>query len=195
MLKLVVFVLVALIPLGCSLTRDEVEYDVAPHRVPCYYPHTYSATCLAAKVDGSSNYQTVHFGILGFDHQWGTASKLRVERVKLDDPPADGSSIELHLLEVVSTTPAEEGLAFSWVLNPAWYFNDFLTPHVHLGEDGQWQTMDGHPFTCASQDVCSTLERSLVLSPESPESITLHFQFQAGGSLSLMSVEGAVTED
>lgn len=66
--------------------------------------------CLQVRESESDEWTLFYSNIEGFDYEEGTRYELRVRVEKVDDPPADGSSLRYVLLEVVSeekVTPGE----------------------------------------------------------------------------------------
>lgn len=57
--------------------------------------------CLRVKEENESEWRN-HSGIAGFNYEKGYQYQLKVDKIALSNPPADGSSIEYRLLEVVS---------------------------------------------------------------------------------------------
>ena len=80
--------------------------------------------CLVVKFDPNASWEFEYDGIDGFDYEPGFEYELRVQRVDVPNPPADGSSFYYQLVEVVSktavsttTTPVELPFAgTSWML-------------------------------------------------------------------------------
>ncbi|MEM7112303.1 MAG: META domain-containing protein [Chloroflexota bacterium] len=88
--------------------------------------------CLLVKFDPNASWEFEYDGIEGFDYEAGFEYELRVQRIDVPNPPADGSSFYYQLVEVVNktavattveptptepTTPEEAPLAgTSWVL-------------------------------------------------------------------------------
>lgn len=58
--------------------------------------------CLLVKEEQYSPWQTFYGRIEGFDYVEGYAYELRVVEEEIDNPPADGSSIRVKLVEVVN---------------------------------------------------------------------------------------------
>jgi heat shock protein HslJ len=76
--------------------------------------------CLQIADSAAGPWSNWYSGIEGFTHQPGLLSELKVRRIEIANPPADGSSLQLVLVEVVAQTPvaaAEGGLdGTSWNL-------------------------------------------------------------------------------
>jgi hypothetical protein len=63
--------------------------------------------CMRVRESESEDWTLFYSPIEGFEHEAGNTYELRVEVLKVDDPPADGSSLRYRLVEVVSKTPAK----------------------------------------------------------------------------------------
>ena len=75
--------------------------------------------CLLYKESPADEYTYLYDGIEGFEYEAGFTYELVIMEENVDDPPADGSSIERTLVEVVNKTPAgfpEELAGTSWQL-------------------------------------------------------------------------------
>ena len=65
---------------------------------------------------GSSTWDYLYDGIAGFNYEYGTIYDLKVIKRSISNPPADGSSIEYELKEIISETPASDGSTFELTL-------------------------------------------------------------------------------
>ncbi len=80
--------------------------------------------CMLVKESPAADYSLFYSQIEGFDYEQGYEYELVVEVTKVENPPADASSLKYSLVEVVSKTPvsteetaAESGLeGVLWVL-------------------------------------------------------------------------------
>jgi hypothetical protein len=87
---------------GGSATNDAVRetMDVDAHRVPC---HGEGVTrCLRVRTLPDGTWQLFYQDIEGFTFEDGYRWRLDVERRRVPDPPADGSSVAYRLVRVVS---------------------------------------------------------------------------------------------
>ena len=57
---------------------------------------------------GTEDWTYLYNNIIGFDYEWGYVYDLMVERRNIKNPPQDGSSVELSLVEVLSKTSTDE---------------------------------------------------------------------------------------
>ncbi|MCP5095772.1 MAG: META domain-containing protein [Chloroflexi bacterium] len=103
------------VPTVDSGNGDEVEAPVAPSVEPETLPMFVGAetvdcvgvapqTCMLVKFDPNDEWTYFYDVIVGFTYEPGFEYELRVVKNEIEDPPADGSSIEYVLAEVVSKT-------------------------------------------------------------------------------------------
>lgn len=82
--------------------------------------------CLQVRESESEDWTLFYGQIIGFEFEPGYAYELRVSETEIENPPADGSSIEVTLVEIVSqtavsatATPHQQGAQLegsSWIL-------------------------------------------------------------------------------
>jgi hypothetical protein len=84
-------------------TGIEKTLFVAPERKPC--TGVGPMQCLQVRAAPELPWQYFYSEIEGFTHEAGYAYELRVLEQKVDDPPADGSSLRWRLVKVISRTP------------------------------------------------------------------------------------------
>lgn len=87
---------------GPSPTQVIVMY-VGPRTAPCHSPHM--TECLLVRMNPRDEWTFFYTGIIGFEHEPGYAYTLNVLTRRIDNPPADGSSVEYRLLQVLRRTP------------------------------------------------------------------------------------------
>ena len=97
---------------------ERVFLEVAPERVACHHPMMPDYRCLHVREvhydaqglkTGTGDWQFLYQDIEGYTHQPGVRNVLRLDRYKVANPPADGSSIAYVLDMVVeSETVAPE---------------------------------------------------------------------------------------
>ncbi len=93
------------------------EIEVGHHKQPCKTLVT--AFCLVSRKSEGHPWRLQDW-IDGFTPVWGLSARLRVRVRWIANPPADGSSLEYRLEEVLSTTPALPGTQFDLVFAPGW---------------------------------------------------------------------------
>jgi hypothetical protein len=93
------------------------EIEVGHHKQPCRTLVT--AFCLVSRRSEAHPWRLQDW-IDGFMPVWGMSARLRVQVRQIANPPADGSSLEYRLEEVLSTTPAPPGTEFELVFAPGW---------------------------------------------------------------------------
>lgn len=80
-----------------------VTLYVGPNREPCM--GVAPMECLMVKEDPNGEYQFFHSQIEGFEFEPGYTYELLVNKTTVPNPPADASSLQWTLVEVVSKTP------------------------------------------------------------------------------------------
>ncbi len=105
----ILFVLVITIASCSSLTQGQEEATqktlfVGPEREACI--GAVPQECYLIKENLEDKWEFLYDEIEGFEYEEGWTYKLRVEQQTVDDPPADGSSLRLILIEVVSKVKA-----------------------------------------------------------------------------------------
>lgn len=92
------------------LDPDDVTrrtYEVAPHRAVC--TGLWYWLCLRVRPPGTSEWSLMYETPRGFEFEWGVTKRIVVEERTIENPPADGSSIERTLVrvEVRTIDPAD----------------------------------------------------------------------------------------
>jgi len=64
--------------------------------------------CLNVKATDDEAWTLWYGGIEGFEHEAGYEYRLAVRETTVEDPPADGSSIQWTLIEILEKTPVTE---------------------------------------------------------------------------------------
>ena len=62
--------------------------------------------CLQVKFSESEDWSNFHDAIEGFDYEQGYLYRLKVEKIQVENPPADASSIRYRLVELLDKTKA-----------------------------------------------------------------------------------------
>lgn len=105
-LTLLTALMVAAAATACSSSStgpEVITLFVAPQQVDCVGLEP--RKCIQVREDPDEEWRIFYDGIEGFDFEAGFSYVLRVERRRVEDPPADGSSFRYVLLEVVSKEP------------------------------------------------------------------------------------------
>lgn len=85
---------------GVLPPEDEVLiYEVAPYTAECVGEGV--RECLVVREEGEEDWTYFYSRIDGFSYQEGYWYRLLVSRRRVPDPPADGSSFEYRLVEVL----------------------------------------------------------------------------------------------
>ena len=106
---------------GCSVSGSESssnnpsELDdnviektlfVGPEKVDCV--GVAPQKCYKVREDPSEEWRFFYSEIAGFEYEPGYEYELLVHEIKVENPPADGSSLRWELIEVVSKEPVAE---------------------------------------------------------------------------------------
>ncbi|MBX3131988.1 MAG: DUF4377 domain-containing protein [Gemmatimonadaceae bacterium] len=87
---------------GCAepfASRDEVQFTVLEERAACFAP--FPTTCYQVIWPGESESKFFSAEIEGFTFEPGVRQHIRVERRRINNPPADGSSYHYRLIRVI----------------------------------------------------------------------------------------------
>ena len=167
---------------GCGGEIETVE--VAAFRVPCVGFN--NQMCLLTKADGETEQTLEYDSIEGFDYEWGQNYELITETHPISNPPQDASSVRVELVEIIKAEPVPAGTEFTISITPFQYTQGYA-PHVQRideEDDSRWITMDQEPFTCITEDICSTLAAAL----EGENDAQLTFEFNEDLAIVLQSV-------
>ena len=84
---------------GCSDSTDTTRLWIGPERVECEGMAPMMCLQVAESEDG--DYQLFYDTIEGFDNQEGTSYVIDVSITEVENPPADASSLQYTLVEIV----------------------------------------------------------------------------------------------
>ena len=79
--------------------------------------------CMRVRSDATQDWKLFYGNIKGFDYEPGYTYELQVTESKIENPPADGSSIQTTLVKVIKK---EAVLASSNLANTAWVYQSLL---------------------------------------------------------------------
>lgn len=82
---------------------EVVTLYVGPEQVDCV--GVAPQTCLLVRESAEAEYSYFYSSIEGFEYEPGYNYELLVEKIPVENPPADGASIQWRLIEVVEQTP------------------------------------------------------------------------------------------
>ena len=108
--------------------------------------------CLMVKENPEADYQYFHQPIEGFDYEEGYEYEIVVNVEKVENPPADGSSLKYTLVEIVSKTPVAAASEATHAEQSAdlggveWHLVSYLGP------DGMTETLTEAPITITFSD-------------------------------------------
>ena len=97
--------MIAILPLAasaliaCSSGTDTTRLWIGPELVECEGVAPMMCMQVAESADGQ--YEYFYDEIAGFDYQEGTSYVIDVDITEIEDPPADASSLQYTLVEIV----------------------------------------------------------------------------------------------
>lgn len=154
---------IALLPLVAALTacggdtepseiEEVVETLLVDHyRVPCEGEGR--QLCLRIRPETGDKWLLEYEAIEGFEYHWGSNQLIRVREVEVVDPPADGSSTRLELVEILSELPVSRGNRFELEIEPG-----DLVDATEADAPGLDFTLVGERgVVCAGEIVCIVL--------------------------------------
>ncbi|MGC1631684.1 MAG: DUF4377 domain-containing protein [Gelidibacter sp.] len=97
--KFLVAFAIVLFSFSCSNSSRKIIY-IADAEVDC--EGVTPQKCLQIKEEGTTEWTYFYDHIEGFDYEKGFFYKLKVAVTKIDNPPADGSSLHYKLIEVLA---------------------------------------------------------------------------------------------
>ncbi len=101
--------LLPLLLISCSTNDNAVKMVVASQRGDCV--GVAPQKCLYVKMGADTNWTFFYDQIEGFNYEEGYEYVLEVKKVKVENPPADGSSLKYTLVKEVSkTSKTSDGL-------------------------------------------------------------------------------------
>ena len=84
---------------GCSESPDTTRLWIGPERVEC--EGVAPMMCLQVAESEDGDYQLFYDTIEGFDYEGGTSYVIDVSITEVENPPADASSLQYTLVEIV----------------------------------------------------------------------------------------------
>lgn len=103
-MKKIIYILmgVLLVMLSCTERKDVVRYTIASQTVDC--SGVGRQKCMLVKKGNASDWEYFYSQIEGFNYEEGNEYVLEVEEKKVENPPADASSIRYVLVKQISKT-------------------------------------------------------------------------------------------
>lgn len=98
-LLVVASVLGASLVAGCATAEESTRLWIGPELVECEGVAPMMCMLVAESEDGE--YEYFYDEIAGFDYQEGTSYVIDVEITEVEDPPADASSLQYTLVEII----------------------------------------------------------------------------------------------
>ena len=98
-MKKLILLLMVVVAISCT-SKDTVKFTIAPTTVRC----TGSAPqdCMQVKKGNSDQWEYFYDTIEGFNYEKGYEYVLEVKEEKVENPPADASSIRYILVKEIS---------------------------------------------------------------------------------------------
>lgn len=87
--------------------EEVLTYEVAPYTAECVGEAVQE--CLVVRKEGEQDWTYFYSQIEGFSYEEGYWYRILVSRRHVPDPPADGSSFEYELVEVLEREARPEG--------------------------------------------------------------------------------------
>lgn len=87
-------------------------------------------TCMLIKWEQDADWQYFYSQIMGFTFEPGYDYELIVEERKVENPPADGSSLEWLLVEITNKTEVEQRMGAYTLDSTQWILTEFSQPLV-----------------------------------------------------------------
>ena len=91
--------LVSSLALGCSTGDDTTRLWIGPERVEC--EGVAPMMCLQVAYSADAEYELFYDDIAGFEPLEGTSYVIDVNITEVENPPADTSSLEYTLVDIV----------------------------------------------------------------------------------------------
>ena len=156
---------------------------VEPYKVAC--TGFVSQMCLVTHNETEDELTPEYDWIEGFNFEWGKAYVITTKTTELSDPPADGSSLRVELVEVLEAQPVTAPTTFSFTIRPEDYRMGYMAhvEQVSEGDNTQWRMLDQQAFS-ASEEVGQALGSALA----GDAAANLEFEFQDDLSIVLISV-------
>ncbi|GAB4163471.1 MAG: hypothetical protein Fur0021_38610 [Candidatus Promineifilaceae bacterium] len=116
---LLALLLAAIVAVGCTAAPGDepgaIELTATPEIITLYVAAETAEcvgvapqTCLLVRTDPNGEWEMFYDTIEGFNYEAGYAYELRVNKIQVENPPADASAVKYELLEMVSKTAATE---------------------------------------------------------------------------------------
>jgi hypothetical protein len=153
----------------------ELQFEIGAHRVPCEGVEKFF--CMLVR-EGGGEWQLSYDGIHGLTPAWGIHYLIRVGVRTIANPPADGSSLEYHLRELIEQRPVAAGTTFSFDID-----RDLVE-----ASGGRFSLRFEHDFTCTPALCADLLQR---LESAAPFRMTLEHPVRPADPLRLTAVANA----
>lgn len=132
--------------LGC---QSGEKYEVAPYKAVCLGVGT--GLCPLGFKEGSMD-ATAFTDIEGLTFHWGLIQTARISEEKVKDSPPDVPLVHYVVEDILETRRVPPEAQFDLTLS-----RDFISGT----REGGYQLIDSTPVTCATSEVCDTLEQKL----------------------------------
>ncbi len=128
-------------------TADVDHVEVLPYKSPCVGEG--QLLCMNVRASADEDARLFYDAIEGFDFEWGHRYLLSVEVTPVENPPADASSSDYELREVLSESEDDEGSVYE--------FERIELLELTFTRSGDEYFLLGEPFECEDTDDCDAL--------------------------------------
>lgn len=149
--QVIALFLAALSTSGCADTK---EVEINHHRAVCFA--VAETLCKQTRAPGADHWQHMYEGIGGFLPQWGHRYRITMTTTEVSDPPADGSSIQYDLVEVLEDEKVAVGTTFELTVPQS------TSPNALIERSGELDgTLIFKDFICDTESVCADLDAAI----------------------------------
>lgn len=159
-------------PSGGSAVADGEYLNVVSYKAPCQ--GVAQQLCILTYDTDADVKGNFYNSIDGFDYVWGHAYQLTMTVTEISNPPADGSSLNYRLDEIVSDIEDSIGTRYS-------YERVELLNHTFTKAPDNYNFL-GQPFMCKTGVDCD----GLVNLNNSGGSVNVAFEYLGNGEIQLV---------
>lgn len=159
MTRFLLTLVLALAPSGCGILgigSEERTLEVAPYKGACV--GLFHTLCLQVREPGTTDFLNMFETPRDFDFEWGFNYVIVVEEREIENPPADGSSIERTLERILVRTPVAVGTEFDLLV--------VTEPGLVPLQAGRWELYHGPEVVfCEPAAACDGLDDAIATHP------------------------------
>lgn len=146
-------------------------WTVEPALQPCW--GVGPQMCMQVTPEGGDR-ELLYSGVSGFTFEWGVTQTIEVQVTPVPNPPADGSSVDYDLIEVVDSQPVGAGTQVQLTLG---------ADHLSAGSPGQFSLLG---TTVNVPD--AALEADIQAALDAGETRNILFEYGGGNTLTALSL-------